>query len=98
MQRLDELSRQVVHRCLVRLSVLSLLLLTPWLLGLRSFAQITGSLSEDFTLIAMITMIIALWRRETPGRGSLNNWDESLAFNAFAVLAHMLHRFCVAST
>jgi hypothetical protein len=47
--------------------------------------------SIGFTAAAIAAMAAAVLRQERAGRGSLNGWDESLAFNGLALLVRVLH-------
>ena len=67
-------------------------MLLAWMFGVFSFTRACGSLSLAFTLAATLAIVMALWRHEQAGRGSLNFWDEALTFNGAALFTHMLQR------
>jgi hypothetical protein len=92
MNRLDQRSQLMVSGAWRRAMVLAACVLSPWVFGLCSLDQAEHSLPLAFSLASIIAMIAARARQEQPGRGSLNGWDEALAFNGIAALAHMLQR------
>ena len=92
MQRLDRSSQIAVRGCMERAFLMSAFMLVLWMLGIRSFAQVCASLPVAFNLAAGVAIILALRHREQAGRGSLNRWDEALAFNGIAVLARILEQ------
>ncbi len=58
----------------------------------RPFQEMCGSLAAS-TTAAVTATLFAIMRREHTGHGSLNGWDEAIAFNGVAVLAYVLEQF-----
>lgn len=69
--------------------VLALMALTagPCLTGARPWQDAAGLLSLACAVGATVSTFFAAIRREPLGRGSLNGWDETLAFIAVGHLA-----------
>ena len=88
--RADEASRRSVQGCLRRGLMLATVSLAASLAGAHSFVRTCNDVSGTFTFASLILMIIAAHRHEQAGRGSLNRWDEALAFNAVALLVHLV--------
>ncbi len=90
--RLEEASRRCLHGCLRRGLMLATVSLAASLAGAHDVIRTCNDLTGTFTFASLILMVIALYRHEQAGRGSLNLWDEALAFNAFALLAHLVRQ------
>ena len=90
MLQLDQSSRRAVQRWSVLACGLLLVVLLPWIGGRSSLDQVSAGLSTIFTMASIVTMLLAIRAGEPAGKGSLNRWDEAIAFNALALLAHIL--------
>ncbi len=95
MARLDALSRQTIRSWWLRACVLYGFVLVSCVLLARPFQEVCGSLVAASTIAAVIATLFAIMRREHAGHGSLNRWDEAMAFNGVAVLARMLEQLNV---
>ncbi len=92
-RHLDPRSRRAIIEFLARLLGLSVIALGPFLFNSRPLHNTTGMLSLACALGAMFSTIRAVSRGDVIGRGSLNKWDEALAFVAVSRLAHLVHGF-----
>lgn len=92
LSHLDVGSKHTIRRWSTFTFILSIFVALPWLLGLRSFSETCDSFATASTVAAIVTMCAAAARGEQAGKGSLNGWDEALAFNALSLLVRMLHR------
>lgn len=88
-RRLDDQSRQAVGRFLGRLGSLSAVA-AFWMCMVPAMAPWrAGTLAMAYALGAMFAVTAAATRGEGLARGSLNGWDEALAFAALSRLAHL---------
>ncbi len=85
---LDPLSRHRIVWFVIRLSGLAALAFGPCLAGARPAQNATALLSLACSIGGIVSMVFAKLGREPLGRGSLNGWDEALAFVAMSRLAH----------
>lgn len=92
MSHLDALSRQTVTNCVLRAFAVLCFVLVPSLLLGRRVPEICAGLTAGFTIAAVMTMLIAIRRRERIGYASLNEWDEAIAFHGAAILSHLLRQ------
>jgi len=67
---------------------LTALVFGPCLTNGRSFQDAAGLLALACSLGGFVSMVFARLRGEPPWQGSLNGWDEALAFVAMSRLAH----------
>ncbi len=86
--RLDPLSRAMAGWFLVRLAFVALLALLPCLVTERPLRDGIGLAVFACALGGTVSMLFAVLKREPMGQGSLNGWDESLAFIAASRLFH----------
>ncbi len=86
---LDAASVRAVHWFLLRLGALAVLALGLCLTSARSLRDALAVLSFACAIGGLVSMQFAKLRREPFGRGSLNGWDEALAFVAASRLAHL---------
>jgi hypothetical protein len=90
MQNIDRRSLQTLQRAMVATAIVLGCIL---LIAARSH-HTEGAMGRDlllaFTASAIAAMVAAMARGERAGRGPLNGWDESLAFNGIALLVHVL--------
>lgn len=87
---LDRQSRQAVRWLLLRLwSVALIALLGTYLENKPSARAFAGLISLTCAIGAMVCAVVAALHREAFARGSLNTWDEALAFVALSRLAHV---------
>jgi hypothetical protein len=89
-QHLDARSRLAVGGAFRRSLVLLACVVSPWPLGLCSLADVGASLPLAFNFASLVVMAAAASRREQAGRGSLNGWDEALAFNGIALFIRVV--------
>jgi hypothetical protein len=89
--RLDQRSRQAVAGFLLRLCGVSITGLWPYLAGAQPLYDDVGTLSALCAIAGTVGLAWAMLGRETFGRGSLNRWDEALAFVALSRLWHLVH-------
>jgi hypothetical protein len=92
MKHLDKQSRRAVHDGAVFTFVLILIVLLACLLGAYPLAEIGDQLTKTFAVAACVMMLVAMRRQERAGASSLNGWDQSIALNGMAMLAHVLQR------
>jgi hypothetical protein len=85
-ERLDAVSRLALRSGCLRAWALLVSGVLPMAFGLPT------AVSLAFTFGGAIAMGLALLHQDTPGRGSLNRWDEALVFNGIGLLAHMVQR------
>lgn len=85
---LDPLSRHRIVWFVVRLGGLAALAFGPCLSGARSAQDATALLSLACSIGGIVSMVFAKLGREPLGQGSLNGWDEALAFVAASQLVH----------
>ena len=90
---LDPASRRTLSGWLVRCGVLLLFAALPWGLGVRSLHETGGTAALAFSLGGVVAMVRATCRGERIGGGSLNRWDEALAFNGPSLLLHLVLRW-----
>lgn len=86
--RLDPLSRAMAGWFLARLGFVAALALLPCVATGRPLREGMGLAVFACALGGTVSMLFAALRQEPMGRGSLNGWDESLAFIAASRLAH----------
>lgn len=90
---LDEISRETLGRFAIRTSVVGIAAFAvPFVLGVGSMERGFGNLALCLTAASCIAMFAAAKRGERPGVGSLNGWDESMAFTGLATLFRLLLR------
>jgi len=90
-RHLDEGSRRTLRGFGGRISFLVILaLLWTSVLKLHSFGGLCHAISVCFTMASLGAFMTAIARREKPGIGALNTWDESLAFTAIAAFSRLL--------
>jgi len=77
----------------IRLLMLAALTLGPCFTVGRPFQDAAGLLSLACSIGAIVSMIFAKLAGEPLGQGSLNGWDEALAFVAVSRLAHFAMQF-----
>ena len=87
---LDPASRQATRGFTVRATLFLAYAVSPWLSGARPVADVLVRLTVAFTLGSLVATVMALLRGDRVGRGGLNRWDEAMAFNGVALLAHLL--------
>lgn len=85
---IDPASRQRAIWFLVRFLGVAALAFAPCLAGGRTLRDAAALLALACSLGGMVSMVFAKLSREPLGRGSLNGWDEALAFVAASRLAH----------
>ena len=86
---LDPGSRRIAGWFLVRVYGLGAFALLPCLTGTQSLQDAAGLMSFVCACGAVVSTMFARIRLEPFARGSLNGWDEALAFIAVSRLAHM---------
>lgn len=86
--RLDPASRRVAFLFLFRLGCLAALALASCLVGVRTPHQGLQFLTLACKFGAVVAGVFGALRRASFARGSLNSWDEALAFLAAHWLAH----------
>ncbi|MBV9749551.1 MAG: hypothetical protein JO157_12145 [Acetobacteraceae bacterium] len=59
--------------------------------GAGSLHALANTLAALCVIAGVVSVSWAVLGRETLGRGSLNRWDEALAFAALSRLAHLAH-------
>lgn len=91
--RLDLHSKQTLGRLIIRLCGLILFIVLPYFAGLRSFSVMLQLLSTFMSIGSIFCAMMALLCREHVGRGSLNHWDEALAYMALTRLVHFAETF-----
>ena len=84
---LDPASRRRASRFLLQILLLTGLVSWPYLAHKQSLQGLTASLASIFALGAMFSALFTSLRREPFAKGSLNGWDEVLAFIALSRLA-----------
>ena len=89
---LDDRSRQILRTWIFSLLCIAGFVVIPCLLGSFPPGEVCIRLSNSFVFAGFALIILALLRRERAGEGSLNSWDQSVAFNGVAVLVHLLNR------
>lgn len=92
MSGLDEVSQRAVEGCAIRGCMMTVFVFLPWVLGLIPFVEAFRNITPVFVTAALIAMLLAVLRHQHAAKGSLNSWDESLVFNGFAMLAHIIAR------
>ncbi len=90
---LDPVSRHRAAWFVIRLLLLALLTFGPCLTTARSFWDAAGLLSLACAIGGFVSMMFAKLSGEPFAQGSLNGWDESLAFVAASRLAHFAMQF-----
>ncbi len=95
-QQLDQPSRDTLRWMALRAGMLVLIGFGPWLLGDITVEQVFASLPLMFSLSAIIAIVVARMRSQPLCAAHLNGWDEALAFNGVAALAHLIHRLLMA--
>lgn len=89
-QSLDPGSQRVTRWFLARVYGLAALALLPCVTGTQSLQDAAGLMSFACACAAVVSTTFARVRLEPFARGSLNGWDEALAFIAVSRLAHMV--------
>ncbi len=84
----DPASRHRAVWFVIRLLALATLTFGPCFTMGRSFQDAAGLLSLACSMGGFVSVIFAKLSGEPFGQGSLNGWDESLAFVAASRLAH----------
>jgi len=85
---LDPVSRHRATWFLVRTLCFAGLAFGPCLVGTRSLQDCAVLLSLACAMGGFVSMVFAKLAGEPFGQGSLNGWDEALAFVAVSRLAH----------
>jgi len=85
---LDPVSRRRVAGFVFRFLVFAMLTYEPCLTNGRSIQGANALLTLVCALAAIVSMVFAKLSREPFGQGSLNRWDEALAFVAVSRLTH----------
>lgn len=85
----DAVSRHRATWFVIRLGGLAALAFGPCLTGGHSVQEAAAMLSFACSLGGFVSMAFARLRGEPPWQGSLNGWDEALAFVAASRLAHL---------
>jgi len=88
MSSLDPVSRRRVAWFVFRFLVFAMLAYGPCLINGRSVQGANALLTLVCALAAIVSMVFAKLSREPFGKGSLNGWDEALAFVAVSRLTH----------
>jgi len=86
---IDPVSRHRAAWFVIRLLMLAALTLGPCFTMGRPFQDAAGLLSLACSVGGIVSMIFARLSGEPLGQGSLNGWDEALAFVATSRLAHL---------
>lgn len=89
MGSLDPVSRQRAAWFVIRLLLLAALALGPCFTRGRPLQEAAGLLSLACAIGGLVSMIFAKLSGEPFGQGSLNGWDEALAYVAVSRLAHL---------
>jgi len=89
----DPVSRHRAAWFAIRLFMLAALTMGPCFTVARPFREAAGLLSLACAVGGFVSMVFAKLSREPFGQGSLNGWDESLAFVAASRLAHFAVHF-----
>ena len=87
-QAIDAVSRDRAIWFVVRVGGLAALTFGPCLTGAQSVQEAAVLLSLACGMGGFVSMAFARLRGEPPWQGSLNGWDEALAFVAVSRLAH----------
>jgi len=90
---IDPVSRHRAAWFVIRLLMLAVLTFGPCFTLARSFQDAAGLLSFACSMGGFVSMIFAKLSGEPFGQGSLNGWDEALAFVAASRLAHFAVHF-----
>jgi len=85
---IDAASRDRAVWFVVRLGGLAALTFGPCFTSAQSVREAAALLSFACSIGAFVSMAFARLRGEPPWQGSLNGWDEALAFVAASRLAH----------
>ena len=85
---LDPASRRRAAWFALRCLALAAWAFGPWLASGQSFQDCAVLLEFACSIGGFVCMLLARVRGEPPWQGSLNGWDEALAFVAVARLAH----------
>ena len=86
---IDPVSRHRAAWFVIRLLMLAALTLGPCFTIARPFQDAAGLLSLACAIGGLVSMTFAKLSGEPFGQGSLNGWDEALAFVAVSRLAHL---------
>ncbi len=86
---LDPVSRRRAAWFALRCLALAAWAFGPWLAGGRSFQGCAALLDFACGIGGFVSMLFARMRGEPLCQGSLNGWDEALAFIAVSRLAHL---------
>jgi len=86
---LDPASRRRATWFVLRCLALAAWAFGPWLAGGQSFQGCAVLLGFACSTGGFVSMLFARLRGEPPWQGSLNGWDEALAFVAVSRLAHL---------
>jgi len=90
---IDPVSRHRAAWFVIRLLTLAALTLGPCFTMARPFQDAAGLLSLACSIGGIVSMIFAKLSGDPVGQGSLNGWDEALAFVAASRLAHFAVHF-----
>ncbi len=90
---IDPVSRHRAIQFGFRLCCLLVLVFGPCLVGRQTFQGADAMLAMACGLGGLVSMVFARVRREPLWQGSLNGWDEALAFVAVSRLAHFAMGF-----
>lgn len=90
---IDPISRHRAIRFASRLCCLLALVFGPSLAGRQTFQGAAAVLAMACGVGGFVSMIFARLRSEPLWQGSLNGWDEALAFVAVSRLAHFAMGF-----
>ena len=86
---LDPASRRRATWFALRCLALAAWAFGPWLASGQSFQGCAVLLEFACSTSGFVSMLFARLRGEPPWQGSLNGWDEALAFVAVSRLAHL---------
>ncbi len=89
MGSLDSASRRRAAWFALRCLALTAWAVGPWLASGQSFQGCAVLLEFACSIGGFVSMLFARLRGEPPWQGSLNGWDETLAFVAVSRLAHL---------
>lgn len=85
---LDPASRRKAIGFALRCLALAAWTFGPWLASGQSFQGCAVMMEFACSIGGFVSMLFARLRGEPPWQGSLNGWDEALAFVAVSRLAH----------
>ncbi len=90
---IDPASRHKIVWFLARFLGFAAFALAPCVVSGRTLREAAMLLALACSLGGLVSMVFASLCREPFGRGSLNGWDEALAFVAASRLAHFASHF-----